>query len=199
MNDPHEVSIIEATRFPLDLSSDLLNGSLSATTHQHIDFKMQPQCHSNWCWAAVASSVSVHNNNNSTFTQCAIANLELRRHDCCEFLCGIDNLDFNIPHTLGAPLNRVGCLDRLTRNHQATRIEVQQEINAGRPVCVRTLWSGGGAHFLAIVGYLPESDSLVLRDPWFGSIPEITYDRFCAKYQDLGGVWKDTYYTKAPD
>jgi len=200
MGELEEVSVIDRTRIPLDLGSE--GPGLETTTEAlNPNFTMQHQCHSNWCWAAVASSVSGSYNETSTFTQCLIANLELQRQDCCDFACGAENLEFDVPHTLGSPLNRVCCLAELALDQRATRIEVQQEINAGRPLCVRTLWSGGrgGAHFLAIVGYLPDTDSLVLEDPWYGPTPEIKYDRFCTQYQDAHGVWTDTYYTKAPD
>lgn len=196
MDELNDVSIIDETRIPLNLSTPRAADTAGEVS---LVFEMQPQCHSNWCWAAVASSVSAFNDNSSTFTQCRIANLELHRQDCCDSPCGADEVEFNVPHTLGSPLNRVGCLDRLVRDQRATRIEVQQELNAGRPLCVRTIWAGGGAHFLAIVGYLPDSDSLVLEDPLYGPTPEISFDRFCTDYQDAGGVWTDTYYTKALD
>ncbi|XSC44862.1 papain-like cysteine protease family protein [Bradyrhizobium sp. RDT10] len=201
MDELEEVSVIDRTRIPLNLSAEESQAPVLETTRElNPNFKMQQQCHSNWCWAAVASSVSGFNDETSTFTQCLIANLELHREDCCDFACGAENVPFDVPHTLGSPLNRVCCLERMTLDQRATRMEVQQEINAGRPLCVRTLWSGGGgAHFLAIVGYLPDTDSLVLEDPLYGPTPEIKYDRFCTQYQDAHGVWTDTYYTKAPD
>lgn len=167
-------------------------------------FTMQDQCHTNWCWAAVASSVSHYYDETSPHTQCLIANIELNRHDCCDSPCGTTGLEFDVPHTLGSPLNRVRCLSRLTFDQRATRMQVQEEVSAGRPICVRTVWSGdeggelGPAHFVAIVGYLPDTDGLVIEDPLNGPTPEIKFDRFCSDYLDGRGVWTDTYFTKAP-
>ncbi|MCK1275632.1 C39 family peptidase [Bradyrhizobium sp. 61] len=181
-----EISVIERTRIQLAP-----------------DFTMQHQCHINWCWAAVASSISRYYDETSTFTQCRIADLELNRHDCCDFPCGTPGLEFDVTHTLGSPLNRVRCLALLAYDQRATRMEVQQEISAGRPICVRTVWSGdedeeGPAHFVAIVGYLEDTDSLVIEDPLFGLTPEIQFNRFCSNYRDAKGVWTDTYFTKPP-
>jgi hypothetical protein len=187
MGELEEVSVIDRTR--LGTTTETLNPN----------FIMQPQCHSYWCWAAVTSSVSGFYDETSAFTQCRTANIELERQDCCDFDCGTPNLEFDVMHVLGSPLNRVGCLALLALDEVATRMEVRQEVNAGRPLCVRTVWYGGGAHFLAIVGYMPDTDSLVLEDPFYGPTPEIKYDRFCTQYQDADGTWTDTYYTKAPD
>lgn len=184
-----EISVIENTRIQLAP-----------------DFTMQHQCHTYWCWAAVASSISGYYDETSTFRQCWIANIELNREDCCDFPCGTSGLEFDVPHTLGSPLNRVRCLSQLAFDQQATRMEVQQELDAGRPICVRTVWSDGDeedeeapAHFVVIVGYLEDTDSLIIEDPFYGLTPEIQFDRFCSAYQDANGVWTDTYFTKAPD
>jgi hypothetical protein len=198
-----ELSIIEKTRTPLDLTGQLAMTSLRPSIGPAtISLKMQPQCHTNWCWAALASSVSAFYDQASQFAQCCIANLELMRNDCCDVPCHTDNVDFNQSHEPGSALNRVMCLEREVRNQIATRQEVQQEIGAGRPVCLRTVWTKGsgkgGAHALAIVGYSADQDMLSLEDPWFGPTHEISYDRFCTDYQGLGGHWTDTYFTQPP-
>lgn len=209
MNKPKHRSVIDQTRIPLDTK---LEGT--RTRRQEwikVDFDMQPQCHSSWCWAAVAASVSnFYRKPRSHLSQCHLANVELQRDDCCSVDCHVDDVEFNLPHTL--PLNRVGCLEEWVRDERATRARLQQELAAGRPVCVRILWSGGnaggdlqpvlgaaGAHFVTIVGYQPGADKLAIEDPWLGPTPEISYDQFCAQYTDARGEWADTYYTKAPD
>lgn len=198
---PTEVSVIEKTRIPLDVSTESALGLLSTTAKQRpmLSLDMQQQCHSNWCWAAVAASISAFYDKSSTFTQCLIANLELNRQDTCDYPCQHeDNQTFNQIHEPGSALNRVGCLDHEIRNQLATRAEVQQEIDAGRPVCLRTVWTKvDGAHAVAIVDYLPDSDTLALEDPLFGPTHGISYDRFCTDYPPLGGQWTDTCYTKA--
>jgi len=209
MNEPNHLSVIDQTRIPLDPEPK------RGPTRRHqkwtkVDFDMQPQCHSSWCWAAVAASVSNFYRKPPDITQCRLADIELQREDCCSVDCHVDDVEFNRPHTL--PLNRVGCLERWIRGERATRAQLQQELAAGRPVCVRVLWSAGkaggglqpalgaaGAHFVTIVGYLPGADKLAIEDPWLGPTAEIGYDQFCAQYTEAQGEWADTYYTKAPD
>jgi Papain-like cysteine protease AvrRpt2 len=198
---PKEVvmSVIDATRMPLDLSSEK---SVLSTSEQPgtIEFEMQEQCHSNWCWAAVAASVAAYYDRGSEVRQCDMANLELDRADCCHSACGAKDVDFNVTNVLASPLNRVRCLERLARRKRATPAEVLEELEAGRPLCVRTVWRDGGAHFVAIVGYWPDTEetgTLALEDPFWGA-SEYSYAGFADHYQLLGGRWTDTYYTKSP-
>jgi len=203
MDELAHVSIIDNSRIPLVLD----RGSTAGKKWVKIDLEMQHQCHSYWCWAAVAASISAFYNKRAGFTQCLIANLELHRDDCCGAPCGIDDVDYNQSHTL--PLNRVDCLKAWVRDERATREEVLKELKAGRPICVRTVWLKGkkrenvladgtaaGAHFVSLIGYHSDCDMLAIEDPWWGCI-KIGYDQFCTHYTDAKGEWEDTYYTKS--
>ena len=164
-----------------------------------IRFRMEPQGHSNWCWAAVAASVAKYYDRGTDREQCEIANLELEREDCCN-PSSANQVDLNIPNVFASPLNRVGCFARLARFQQAMPSEVREELEAGRPVCVRTVWPDGGAHFVAIVGCWSDGEGtpmLAVDDPFWGR-SEYSYDHFSRNYQLLGGKWNDTYYTKSP-
>lgn len=192
------MSVIETTRRPLKLGgADKQHAPKgSAAT---VALEMETQCHSNWCWAAVAVSVAAHYGSGGV-RQCDIANLELKRKDCCRHPCNAKHVDFNVASMLASPLNRLRCLDRLARNERAKPAEVRAELAAGRPLCVRTVWRDGGAHFVAIVGYRPDTTDdgvLVVDDPFWGP-GEYSYARFAEHYQLLGGRWTDTYYTRAP-
>ena len=46
-------------------------------------FSIQKQLQTQWCWAAVSTSVSLYFNRSSTWTQCTVANKNLKRSDCC--------------------------------------------------------------------------------------------------------------------
>jgi hypothetical protein len=193
------MSVIDATRRPLDLSGGGMALSQSAPPTM-IELEMQRQCHSNWCWAAVAASVAAYYGQGRGMSQCEIAKLDLGRSDCCEYDCDAKGVECNVTNVFASPLNRVGCLDRLARFKQATPSEVFEELGADRPICVRTVWPHGGAHFLAIVGcWYDSGDALMLAvaDPFWGR-SEYSYERFSKHYQLLGGRWNDTYYTKAP-
>jgi hypothetical protein len=191
-------SVVQTSLIPLnaDHKLDAVSPAESEQPALIPNFTMQCQCHSNWCWAAVAASVSAYYDPGSDFTQCKLANIELHRNDCCDVPCHTDDAEFNVLNTLASPLNRVGCLLEMRQNQRATPAEVQQETEAARPLCVRVVWRGGGGHFLAIVGYVRESRRLVIKDPFFQST-EIDYDQFCTQYQNGRGVWTDTYYTTA--
>lgn len=193
------MSVIDTTRRPLDLSA-AGTASSSSPHRAMLDFDMEPQCHSNWCWAAVAASVAAYYDQGTYKPQCAIADLELERADCCEPPCGAAHIDVNVTNVFASPLNRVDCFQRLSRFQQAQPSEVREELEAGRPIGVRTVWPEGGAHFLAIIGCWSDTDGapmLALDDPFWGR-SEYSYERFCNHYQLLGGKWNDTYYTKRP-
>ncbi len=170
-------------------------------------FERQQQCHSNWCWAAVTASISAYYDESSSFTQCAIANMELKRFDCCNSKCHDPSVEFNVMHVLGAPLNRVGCLDCCIRKGAASREQIMRELAAGRPICARIIWpdaSGradgrNGGHFVTIIGFDPTSDRLTIADPWTGMKDDVGYNQLKCSYGTLGGKWNDTYFTRKPE
>lgn len=74
-----------------------------------------------------------------------------------------------------------------------TREGLQAEIRAGQPVCARTAWQAGGAHFVAITGFAP-GDLIEVDDPVSG-VSDVDYDVFTTAY--LGsGSWTHTYFTR---
>lgn len=76
--------------------------------------------------------------------------------------------------------------------------QIQTEINAGRPIGVRTAWRGGGAHFLCIIGYALISNVpyVYLDDPIYG--PSFTtLSNFTTNYRG-SGTWTHTYFTERP-
>ena len=156
-----------------------------------LTFTVQSQQQLNWCWAAVASSVSLHYDSTSGWSQCALANAELGQTSCC-----IDGST--------SQCNRVWYLDRaLRRVDNLSRwvsgaiglSAVELELAAARLVCARIGWSGGGGHFVVIKGYREGgAGSLHIEDPWDG-YSFVSYDNFRAVYQGSGS-WTHTYYTR---
>src|SRR5580700_3120108 len=123
-----------------------LAGALGlASTSGKLAFTIQPQQQTNWCWAAVSTSVSHFFSAASAWTQCLVANATLSRQDCC----GAGAAD-------PKKCNIYGYLDQAlttTRNfrqklpRRLNFAEVQAEIQASKPVGTRVAWFGNGAHF----------------------------------------------------
>jgi len=156
-----------------------------------LDFMMQHQQQTNWCWAAVSTSVALFYDPASTWTQCLVANGELGRTDCCG--TGASG-PCNVYGYLDTSLSRVGHLDHWAGG-TATFAAVEGEVDGGRPLCLRTAWSGGGAHFLAIIGYRILQNMLAVDDPFYGK-SDVSYTTFLTAYQGSGS-WTHTYYTEA--
>jgi hypothetical protein len=162
-----------------------------------LDFTMQPQQQTNWCWAAVAASVDAYFDAVGTKSQCEIATLELRGGDCC---ANGNASSCNVYHTLFSSLNRVGHMGNWTSKKVAPLADIHTEIDAVdmRPVCFRTASVGGGAHFVAVIGYLPGSETVTVselvavEDSWWGS-SDVPYSEFVTDYRT--GRCTDTYYT----
>ena len=158
----------------------------------NLKFRMQHQLHTNWCWAAVATSVALFYNRKSKWTQCRVANGNLRMRSCCG--------------NRGRKCNKIGHLQeslKLVGHGEPPRfIErkipfsgVQREIDAGRPIGVRTQWRGGEVgHYIAIVGYHSGLEMLTVDDPTYGR-SHVHYRVFCRDYRG-SGKWTRSYCTK---
>ena len=69
--------------------------------------------------------------------------------------------------------------------------DVSQDVDIGRPLCVRIQWSGGGGHFVAIDGYHRGLDMVAVDDPWSGA-SDVSLATFQTAY--LGsGSWTHSY------
>jgi hypothetical protein len=160
----------DAASWGTDRIDTFVRGTDSALWHEwwaddsvRLSFDMQQQTETNWCWAAVSTSVAHFYDCASPWTQCTVANGETGRTDCCG--SGAAGA-CNIYGTLDTSLARVGHFNHMV-NGSITRGSVETEIIAGRPIGVRTAWSGGGAHFLAIIGALV-NDYYAVDDPIYG-------------------------------
>src|SRR5260221_612769 len=144
-------------------------------TDQHIDtiwwldelyFSMQHQQQSNWCWAATATSEGLFYQQGSGWTQCTVANDELRRTDYCG--SGASGA-CNVYGFLNQALTVVGRLDHYGSG-VASVAQIETEVTFARPLGIRVAWSGGGAHFLCIMGQYNVGgvDYVTVDDPIYG-------------------------------
>lgn len=184
-------SIIETTRVPFEPSARRAVAAKGES--RNLDFRMQHQSHSNWCWAAVATSVARFYDSKSNWTQCRVANRSLGMRSCCGK--GVGRKCNSIGH-LQDTLKLVGHGERPAYiEGKISFSRARREIDAGRPVGVRTQWRGSEiGHVLAIVGYHSGLEMLTVVDPTYGK-SHVHYRVFCRDYRG-SGKWTRSYYTK---
>ena len=154
-----------------------------------LGFNMEAQQQTNWCWAAVSKSVAAYYDPATTWTQCAIADGEMGQTTCCT---NGSSSACNQYGFLDTSLARVGHFDRRV-NSAASFADMLGEMRAGRPVGARTQWSGGGAHFVCIIGTLA-GEMYAVDDPISGK-SDVTDAAFRTMYLNSGS-WTHTYYTR---
>ncbi|SIO43845.1 Papain-like cysteine protease AvrRpt2 [Rhodovulum sp. ES.010] len=160
---------------------------------KQLNFDMQLQTQSNWCWAATATSVSHFYWRFSSWTQCKVAGAELDRTDCCDLAVPAP---CNVPWYLDRALSRTDNFVSYMSG-QASFATIKAEIDAGKPVGARIGWNGGGGHFMVIYGYgkVGTTEYLDIDDPIYGK-SHLTVADFASNYQG-SGTWTHTYFTKS--
>lgn len=154
-----------------------------------MDFQIQTQEQSRWCWAAVTVSVELYFSPNSAWTQCNLASAVLPNNPNCCAQPAVCNRAWYLERALSAVGKlRYALLDVLTID------QVRTELRANLPVCVRIGWDNGGGHFVIICGLRRSSSGKMLvdvADPWYLD-STLTYEDFRDRYQHRG-EWMDTY------
>jgi hypothetical protein len=163
---------------------------------------MELQQQTNWCWAAVTAAIHNFRNPGDTRTQGEVATPTLvKEHqiaqtvDCnknpelCNFQAALDDaLD------LTKDLSRGGFLPNQFLDFES----IQGFLDRDRPIAVRIVWEGGGAHFVAVDGYFVYSSGqqcVHVEDPASG--PNLYfYDDLVQHYPPDNGHWQDTYLVK---
>lgn len=161
-----------------------------------VNFFMQYQQRTNWCWAATGVSVRVYYQPASPLTQCVLVCATLGRNDCCNNL-QVAAHPCNVTGDLGAVLQTLAHL-QATVARPATLAEIAVQIAALRPLALRVGWVNGGGHAMACTGYFLALNGLYylqIQDPWFGTslVPLVI---FPALYWGRAGVWTHTYFTR---
>lgn len=156
---------------------------------------MQSQQQSEWCWSAVAVSISLFYNPAGNWVQCSLVNAELRQTSCCQSGA---SAPCNQPWYLDSALQRTANLDHLASG-AASFAQSSSQVQQGRPLGVRIGWAGGGGHFIAISGY-DDSDPanlfVYVCDPNPGVGPSwVSYNSLVNAYQGTGH-WTTCYYTR---
>lgn len=168
----------------------------AAPSHK-LALSVQPQQETNWCWAAVSTSISAFYNALTVWTQCLVANTALPRTDCCSAPANSDPTLCNKPWYLDIALQVTNNFRQMI-GAPLSFAALQTEINNSQPVGCRIGWTGGGGHFVAIVGWLAASSGteyIDISDPIYLD-SQIAFANFAGAYQS-GGTWTHSYLTIA--
>ncbi len=156
-----------------------------------LNMVMDHQTQTQWCWAALASSVAKFYNDPSTYTQCGLANTAFTQTTCC---VNGSSSACNKPYGMASGLKLVKHW-KATYARAFSMSEIAAEIDVKHPLAVAVLWSSGsGGHGMAIDGYDTVSGKISIKDPWYGSTV-MTLSTFPASYQS-GGSWAETDTTQ---
>ena len=162
-----------------------------------LQFSMQGQQQSNWCWAATAASVSQYYGVNPVMTQCQIASKCLDM-DCCITPLPPPpppNWDGNITYALDVALRVSQHLAEGPTSDVLPFSSIMSEIDGGKPVCCHVSWDSDNGHFNAIVGYYnDDNQDVVVCDSLLGE-HTLPYAMFVNNYNG-GGTWDNSYLTK---
>ena len=156
-----------------------------------LNFSMQSQTQTNWCWSAVSVSTSRFYNSASQWTQCSLANQQLGQTSCCN-----DGSTSGCNQTwyLDQALAETGNLDAWQSGTVSQQI-LEGEIVRRLPIGVRIGWSGGGGHFVIVDGATAANTTVHVEDPIYGT-SDIAYSTLASSYQGSGS-WTHTYFTRA--
>jgi hypothetical protein len=170
-----------------------------------LNLEVQRQKNSEWCWAAVSTSVERFFDPSSELEQCKVVSRELHKA-CCGKLGRDEAKTCNIPETLDGPLSKLGWLAEGPNPGPMGFEEIRREIDHGRPVGVLIRWRAdgqfAGGHFIVIAGYRVTAGGVryvMLRDPFFPA-SHMTYESFCDRkggYHDGEGIWSHHYVLRS--
>lgn len=158
----------------------------------YLDFVMEPQRKSKWCWAATSVSVSRFYHPASYWTQCAVAHKAFGGYGiCCVPLAGfVCNRYYFLDKALSITGNFV------IQSGILPFPAVETALRGGRVIGARVQWQGGGGHFMAIHGCFDQGTMQVLDidDPIYGK-SSVAETVFLNSYQGRGS-WSHSYHTK---
>jgi hypothetical protein len=170
---------------------DILPGSdMELTvTAAALPFTMNFQRLDNWCWAAVAESISLFYDASSTWTQCSFANVEFNRDDCCPDNPACD-AQWHLERALSSSGNLAQPLTGVISFQQ-----VCGQISINRPLACRIQWQNGSGHFVVIYAadindpeqWLEIADSMYEHSSY-------PYNQFRNSYRG-SGRWTHSYFT----
>ena len=164
-----------------------------------LPLSVQPQLQTEWCWAAVASSIAAFYRDAQPISQCELATQYLHMPCCIDPLPGPppQQWDGNQSYTLDVPLQVLHHLAEPLIPDVIPFEDIVADIDAGRPICCHIAWNQDAphdGHFNVIVGYDSHTQDVIIRDPYatYGE-STVPYKTFQSNYH--GGSWDQTCRT----
>ncbi|MDQ7947243.1 MAG: papain-like cysteine protease family protein [Pedobacter sp.] len=160
-----------------------------------LPYRVQKQILTQWCWAAVSSSISKCYNEFSSWSQNKIASVQLKQ-DCSVVFPPSSPAELNQLEGLNDALvitgNYAGILNRPLK-----LAEIILQIKVGRPIGCQIARIDGQTHFVCLFGYNADTFALYIGDPAFEgeyAVRIIAYEEFKDNYD--GGRWVRSYPTQ---
>ena len=158
---------------------------------------MEAQLQTNWCWAAVATSVSKYFDPlHSPWTQCEVVNRELGETTCCQ---DGSTTACNRPWYLEKAMDRVQHPVQWSGGY-ASVSDIMDMVGLNKPLSIRIGWLSNGqptgsGHFVVIDGYAIRSGTAYIdvEDPILGA-STYEYTELQMKYNNGNGIWTHSYY-----
>ena len=179
-----------------DLSAHDSSQSQTAETEAHpnlLSISVQSQLQTEWCWAAVASSVAVFYQDQPPKSQCELATQFLGVPCCVNPLPAPPppQWEGNRSYSLDVPLTVLQHLAGQLIPNVISFQDIMTDIDAGKPICCHIKWDQDApqeGHFNVIVGYDAQTQDVIIRDPnpHYGQ-STMPYDTFVSNYH--GGSW----------
>jgi hypothetical protein len=164
---------------------------LNTTEASTMPFPIEQQHETDWCWDAVSVSLEHYFDPTSTLTQEQFAVKTL----------GVPLKEADQPFFLSTALTDLKLLNGDPLDGFLSFSDIQAQIDANLPVCVKIGWNEGGFHYLIISGYgvSPAGDPQVhVSDPIFTDFNVTTWDyaafvfMYSPSYTNAEGAWVNT-------
>ncbi|MFG2395341.1 papain-like cysteine protease family protein [Streptomyces lavendulae] len=126
---------------------------------RRIDVTMRVQEKTNWCWAAAGSTIAHRLGKDHSQNDFCNAAFDRRQGTECP------NDQANLSHVQNG-LRWAGIEPGKYVTGWLRYSTVKTEIDAGRPIETRVLWTSGGGHMHVIYGYDVEKNWVYWGDPW---------------------------------
>ena len=166
-------------------------------TEKSLNVHIPQQEQSNWCWVAVGSGIASFYDG-TVYPQCYVVTIVFTKihsgfnTNCCSPTVDASQMPCNAESGADQALDN-------PRHHFAGNVlspldlaEITNQIDQGRPFAAGINWAGGGAHFVAITGYLlvgtEHAPYVEVQDPASRSSSVYTLRSFTSSYEG-NGTW----------